>query len=118
MNKLIAPCALGIALSLLPLGAIEADSKLSTRALYALFPGHFQGKVQGMVDIAFTATANGRLYGKIMGKTDRGRWKVSRGKLCIALADLTDGKFKCSHVQRDGQWFRANHGTPISFRKL
>ena len=118
MKKLIASCALGVALTLLPLASLQADDKLTTQALRALFPGHFQGKVQGMVDIAFTATANGRLYGKIMGKTDRGRWKVSRGKLCIALADLTDGKYRCSHVKRDGNWFRANHGTPISFRKL
>lgn len=118
MKKLFASCALGVALIVLPATGIQADGKLSTHALRALFPGHFKGKVQGMVDIAFTATASGRLYGKIFGKTDRGRWKVSRGKLCIALVDLTDGKYRCSHVQRDGKWFTAYHGTPIRFRKL
>lgn len=118
MNKFIASCALGVAVTVLPLEAALAETKMSSQALRALFPGHFKGKVQGMVDIAFTATANGRLYGKIMGKTDRGRWKVARGKLCIALADLTDGKYRCSSVKRDGQWFRAYQGTTISFRKL
>lgn len=118
MKNLIASCALGAALSLVSLGAAQAETKLSSQALRALFPGNFQGVVQGIVDIAFTATANGRLYGKIMGKKDHGRWKISRGKLCIALVDLTDGKYQCSAVQRNGQWFHAYHGRPIRFRKL
>lgn len=118
MKKLFAPCALGVVLTLLPITAIQAEGKLSSNALRALFPGHFAGKVQGMVDIAFTATASGRLYGKFMGKSDRGRWKVVRGRLCIALVNLTDGKYRCSYVQRDGKWFTTDHGRRIRFRKL
>ena len=118
MKNLFASCALGVALSLATAGVTQAENKLSSRALHSLFPGNFHGVVQGLVDIAFTAKANGRLYGKIMGKTDHGRWKISRGQLCIALVDLTDGKYQCSAVQRNGQWFHVYHGRAIRFRKL
>lgn len=110
--------ALALALSVSSSQAIQADTALSNSALKALFPGTFKGTVHGLADVTLTATPNGSLRGTVMGRADQGRWKVSSNTLCIKLAYMTEGKFVCSTVQRNGQWLLANHGGPIVFRKV
>lgn len=118
MNRQIARIAFALVFFLSASHGTQAETKLTGKALRALFPGTFKGTVHGIVDVMLTASRNGKLRGTIMGKKDRGRWKISRGRLCIKLADMTDGKYKCSYVSRSGQWFVANHGGSIKFRKL
>ncbi len=83
-----------------------------------LFPGSFEGVVHGLVDVRINASSNGRLSGRMMGEIDYGYWVVSEGRLCVAWDAWTKGKFECSYVQRDGDWFTADHGGPIRFRKF
>ena len=96
----------------------QSGQVLGSGALKALFPGTFEGTAHGLFSIWLTASRNGTLHGKIMGRKDRGRWKISRGQLCISLAGMTGGKFMCSYVRSDGQSLTAHHDGPIVLRKL
>lgn len=108
--------ALAFCVSVAP-GA-QSGQVLGSKALRALFPGTFQGTAHGLFDVWLAASSNGTLYGTIMGRRDRGHWKISRGQLCISLANLTDGKYKCSYVHTDGKSLIAHHDGPIVLRKL
>jgi len=118
MKRHCTQLALALALSVSTSHAIQADPALTNRALLALFPGTFKGTVHGLAEVVLTASPNGALRGTVMGRKDQGRWKVMRNTLCIKLAYMTEGKYICSTVQRNGQWLLANHGGPIVFRKL
>ena len=118
MKSQIARTAFALAFCALALHGAQAETKLSGKQLRALFPGTFQGTVHGIVDVTLKASRSGKLRGMVMGKKHTGRWKISGNKLCIKLADMTDGKYKCSFVWRNDKWLVAQHGGSIKFRKL
>lgn len=118
MKRHGAQVALALLLGVSASSAVQADQTLSNSALRSLFPGTFKGTVHGLVEVVLTASPNGTLRGRVMGRNDQGRWKVKRNQLCINMAYMTEGKYVCSTVQRQGQWLLANAGGPIVFRKL
>ena len=118
MKSLIARTAFALIFCVAAVGGAQAETKLNGKQLRALFPGTFKGTVHGIVDVTLVASRSGKLRGKVLGKKDTGRWKIKGNKLCIKLADMTDGKYKCSFVWRNDKWLVASHGGSIKFRKL
>ena len=118
MKSLIARTAFVLMFCVAALHNAQAETKLSGKQLRALFPGTFKGTVHGFVDVTLKASRSGKLRGMVMGKKDTGRWKIKGNRLCIKLADMTDGKYKCSFVWRNDKWLVASHGGSIKFRKL
>jgi hypothetical protein len=105
--------AAGLALSLSTFTA-HADDALSQKELRRLFPGSFKAVVHG-IELKIVAHSNGSLTGVYSGKTDKGRWSVSNGKLCVALDKWMGGKSSCSQVVAEAGWYRGNG---VKFRKL
>ena len=86
-----------------PAGAGEA---MTSSQIKSLFPGTFKAVVNGVVTVRLTAYRSGKLKGAIPGDSDRGRWSVRGGVLCIVLNKWMDGKSRCSKVTRSGKWYR------------
>ncbi len=84
----------------------HAGEAMTTKQIKALFPGNFKAVVSGFVSIKLTAYRSGRLKGTMGSKSDRGRWTVRNGVLCIVLHKWMDGKARCSRVKRSGNWYR------------
>ncbi len=101
-------------LALAIMSPADAGEKLSTRAIKNLFPGQFHAVVKGY-KVRFSAKGDGSLTGSYLASTDKGRWSVRRGRLCIMLKDWTKGKTNCSPVIRTGAWYKARN---VKFRKL
>lgn len=114
MNSGVRPVLAGAIL--LALGAVPAAAgeALSPRELTRLFPGDFQAVVQNY-HVRFSAMTDGTLVGKVMGSSDRGRWSVKGGKLCIMLDSWLKGRTNCSPVIEQAGWYE---GSGVKFRKL
>ena len=105
MKRLISLLAVAGTVGVLCASPAGAD-ELSSRQLRKLFPGEFNAVVQGTT-VQFSARRGGRLIGRYMSSTDKGRWSVRGGKLCIVLDKWMNGKTKCSPVVAEGDWYRA-----------
>ena len=114
MNRIT---TLGLAGLLLGLTSVVANAgePLSQAQLGKLFPGSFTAVVHGMVTVNFTAKDDGVLIGQMKAKRDSGRWSLKNGKLCISLAEWTQGKSSCSAVVADNGWYR---GKGVKFKKI
>lgn len=93
---------------------IAGAEELNTRALRKLFPGNFHAVVRGST-VQFTARSDGSLIGRYMSSTDRGRWSVRNGRLCIVLEKWMNGKPACSAVVKHDGWYRA---ADVRFRRI
>ena len=93
----------------------EAGGELSGRDLMRLFPGRFQAIVNGAMVISINASRDGSLVGKIMGRSDTGRWAIRAGKLCINWTTWLNGRTNCSAVIEDAGWYRGNN---VAFKKI
>ena len=96
-------------------GAADAEGQLSGRDLLRLFPGKFQAVVNGAMVMSISAGRDGSLVGKVMGKSDTGRWTVRAGKLCINWKTWLKGRTSCSTVVEDAGWYRGNN---VAFKKI
>jgi hypothetical protein len=114
MKRFVTLAAAGLVLSLSGLSAF-ADDVLSQKELRRLFPGSFQAVVHGSIVLKIVAHSNGSLTGVYSGKTDKGRWSVSNGRLCVALDTWMSGKSSCSAVVAEAGWYRGNG---VKSRKL
>ncbi len=118
MFKRSARAAIAASVLLVSSLAAQSDESLTTADLSSLFPGTFQGVVHGLVEVKITASSNGRLQGEMAGETDRGRWRIRNGRLCLKWNDWTEGEYVCSEVTQQGDWFHAYSGGHIRFRKI
>jgi hypothetical protein len=107
--------AAAAALLVVVAGTAEAGESLGHRALKKLFPGQFQAVVKGLVAIDIIAKRDGSLIGRMLSKTDTGRWSIQSGQLCILFETWMKGRPSCSQVVWDGQWYRASS---VKFRKI
>ena len=114
MKRILALAAASLVLSLSNISAF-ADDALSQKELRGLFPGSFMAVVHGSIKLKIVAHSNGSLTGVYSGKTDKGRWSVRNGKLCVALDTWMAGKSTCSAVVAQAGWYR---GSGVKFRKL
>lgn len=105
--KIFRTMALVGILSMAGLAPAQAGEALSQTALRALFPGTFHAVVSGVVPLKITALRDGSLIGRMASKSDRGRWSISRGRLCIAFQTWLSGRTNCSPVVREAGWLRA-----------
>lgn len=104
-----------LALSLISTPPVLAGQKVSPGQLRSLFPGSFKVVVSGFVPLRMKAHPSGRLTGKMGGETDKGRWTVRNGVLCIALNKWLSGKSRCARVTKNGSWYSAKS---VKFKKL
>jgi len=109
---LVAMAAIAMMASLT--GTADAGNSLSTRQIRALFPGTFSAVVKS-INVRLVASRSGHLKGSAYGLTDRGRWSVRRGVLCIVLYKWMDSKPRCSRVRRSGGWYRVAN---VRFRRM
>lgn len=113
VNTLVAAGLVGI-LAVAPTGSAFAGETMSSKQIRALFPGNFSAIVNGVIPVRFKAYRSGRLLGTMKGDTDRGRWSVRGGVLCIVLNKWMDGKARCARVTKSGQWYRV---ASVRFKK-
>lgn len=106
--------AAAAALCLITSAPASADT-LAHRAVQALFPGSFHAVVSGGMAVKVTARSDGSLIGVSDKKRDTGNWSVKNGNLCIRFENWTNGRFSCSQVTQDGDWYRASG---VKFRKI
>ena len=97
-------------LSLAGLAPAQAGETLSQTALRALFPGTFHAVASGIVPLKITA-----LLGRMASRSDRGRWSVSGGQLCVVFQKWLSGRTTCAPVVREAGWFRA---ASIRFKRI
>ncbi len=102
------------ALSTVLAGPAAAES-IGHKALKQLFPGRFQAVVSGLMALSITARSDGTLIGFLNSKKDTGSWSVKNGNLCIRFERWTNGRFNCSPVTLEGDWYRASS---VKFRKI
>jgi len=48
-------------------------------------------------------------------RSDRGRWSVSGGQLCVVFQKWLSGRTTCAPVVREAGWFRA---ASIRFKRI
>ena len=107
-------CA-GLMLTLCALPA-SAGEMLSGGELRSLFPGRFQAVVSGFIHLKITAGGNGSLSAiSTRGKTDRGRWSIRAGKLCIEFDRWLSGRRSCTPVVQEAGWYR---GSMVKFKRI
>jgi hypothetical protein len=102
-------------LSLAGLAPAQAGETLSQTALRALFPGTFHAVASGIVPLKITALRDGSLIGRMASRSDRGRWSVSGGQLCVVFQKWLSGRTTCAPVVREAGWFRA---ASIRFKRI
>ena len=102
-------------LSFAGLAPAQAGETLSQTALRALFPGTFHAVASGIVPLKITALRDGSLIGRMASRSDRGRWSVSGGQLCVAFQKWLSGRTTCAPVVREAGWFRA---ATIRFKRI
>lgn len=114
MIPALRPALAGIALLALSHGPAPAGQALTTPELSRLFPGDFQAVVKNY-NVRFFALDDGTLIGRVLGRSDTGRWSVKAGKLCISLSSWLKGRTSCSPVIEQAGWYQ---GSGVRFRKL
>lgn len=112
--KTLAAAGLAGFLAFAPTGAAVAGEAMTSKQIKALFPGNFRAIVNGIIPVRFKAYRSGRLLGKMRGDTDRGRWSVRGGVLCIVLNKWMDGKARCARVTKSGGWYQV---ASVRFKK-
>jgi hypothetical protein len=110
----LATLAAAAALSTIFAGPATAES-LGQKALKQLFPGRFHAVVSGLMNLKVTARSDGTLIAFLDSKKDTGSWSVKNGNLCIRLERWTGGRFNCSPVTQNGDWY---HASSVKFRKI
>ena len=101
-------------LALLAAKPASAGNTMSSEELRKLFPGQFAAVVRGY-HVRFIAHGDGKLVGRYGGFSDKGRWSLRNGRLCITLKEWLNGKTTCAAVRRAGSWYQARD---IRFRRM
>jgi hypothetical protein len=97
-----------------PPASADEVSSVSERELRQLFPGQFQVVVRGFLKVHITASRDGSLFARQIGKSDTGRWAIRAGTLCIRFSKWLKGRTRCSPVTERAGWYRT---ADVVFRK-
>ena len=98
--------------------AASNNNVLQSREISALFPGVFVGYVDNSMRIKVAAKRNGTLKGWVMGVSDKGHWRVSKGRFCVKWQSWGNGKEYCGKIYRNGQWLEAAVGKKLKLKKV
>ncbi len=87
---------------------VKADEvRLDPASIHNLFPGYYRAEVYGGYTLLIAARANGRLDGKVFGRTDKGRWQIVGDRLCVLWQHWTNGAAKCGSIVAADGWYVA-----------
>lgn len=81
----------------LPLGAAQLKS---------LAPGHYKVTLMGGSNMTVTLHGNGTILGVAKGEIDRGHWRLSGNKICIAWNKWLGGGTRCSSLIREAGYYQ------------
>ena len=106
MKRLVALLAACIAVS--SVVRVKADEvRLDPASIHDLFPGYYEAEIYGGYTLLIAASANGRLDGKVFGRTDNGRWRIVGDRLCVLWQHWTNGASKCGRIVAEDGWYVA-----------
>ena len=107
MNRFITAVIM-VSLTFTQLPSAIAGVPLAAAQLKNLAPGRYKVTLMGVSSMTVTLQSNGTVFGAAQGAIDRGHWKLSGNKICIAWNKWLGGNVNCSSLTNEAGYYQGS----------
>ena len=85
-----------------------ASVTLGPAQLNSLAPGRYKVTLMGVSNMTVTLRSNGTILGAAKDAIDRGHWRLSGNKICIAWNKWLGGRDRCSGLISEAGYYQGS----------